>query len=964
MAHLYYRVMFVVTLFLFTNLVFSQSRTISNPVVSNPVKMGISQPMRDLPLTTPKTIENWKDGIIPLRTPFDIDVQKVEDDGSLQTFNGPLGTSGISKNFDGVGSSGYAPPDPSGDVGPNHYVQMVNVRTQIWDKNGTSLAGPFNNINFWADLPGPWSGTNDGDPIVLYDEIADRWMVSQFALPNYPDGPFYMLIAVSTTPDPTDTYYQYAYSFPNMPDYPKFGVWPDGYYMSANVFASGTGSYLGTYATVFDRNTMLAGGAATMQNFVLPSSTWSFLPSDCDGVFPPAGSPNYFLATYAPYNSGNTNLDIYQFHVDWTTPANSTFTGPLLLTTSAFSTPNSIPQLGTSQTLDNLADRPMNRLQYRNFGDREAMVVCQTVNAGSGRAGMRWWELQKTSGNWSIYQEGTYAPADGLHRWMGSIALDQNGNIALGYSASGSTIYPDIRFTGRFASDPLGVMTIAETIIHAGNGSQTGGLSRWGDYTQMAADPTDVGTFWYTNQYIPSNGSYNWKTRIAAFNFDLPCPIGYASNPSPADNATGISINAAEATWDNPVGAVSNEFWFGTDPGSLTLLQSGSLATSFSIPPGTLDYSTTYYWRVDNANDTCSNAGQVWSFATEADPNLVTLFYEPFPNFSNWTAVGPLGLTNWSTQPTTNAGGTAPELRMTWTPSFDGESGIRSIVIPVPNSTELSLSFNWFYDWYANPSGVTAMAVTYDGGTTDSVLWSADNPTGNVGPETVSLSFTTPALTETANLQLVLSFTGTSFNIDNIYFDDILLNYSIPVELTSFTASASGISVNLKWNTATELNNSGFEVQRKSSNSDWTNIGFVAGFGTTTEPKTYLFNDSKVNTGNVVYRLKQIDFDGTFKYSDEINVEVSAPVKYSLDQNYPNPFNPSTSIKYSIANDGFVNVSIFNLLGEKVVTLVNTNMQAGSYEVNFNASQLTSGVYFYSIEAGSFKAVRKMLLMK
>ncbi len=187
-----------------------------------------------------------------------------------------------------------------------------------------------------------------------------------------------------------------------------------------------------------------------------------------------------------------------------------------------------------------LSDRPMNRLQYRNMGDHEAMVVCQTVNAGSGRAGMRWWELQKTFGNWSIYQEGTYAPADGLNRWMGSIALDQNGNIALGYSASASTIYPDIRFTGRFASDPLGVMTIAETVIHAGNGSQTGGLSRWGDYTQMSADPTDVGTFWYTNQYIPSNGSFNWKTRIAAFNFDLPCPIGYASNPSPADNATGI----------------------------------------------------------------------------------------------------------------------------------------------------------------------------------------------------------------------------------------------------------------------------------------------------------------------------------------------------------------------------------------------------------------------------------------
>ena len=201
---------------------------------------------------------------------------------------------------------------------------------------------------------------------------------------------------------------------------------------------------------------------------------------------------------------------------------------------------------------------------------------------------------------------------------------------------------------------------------------------------------------------------------------------------------------------------------------------------------------------------------------------------------------------------------------------------------------------------------------------------------------------------------------------DQMYFDDysfVDLNV-VPVELTSFTANTSGSTVSLKWNTATELNNSGFEVQRKSSNSEWSNIGFVAGFGTTTEPKTYSYTDDKITSGNFSYRLKQVDFDGSYEYSNEINVDVTGPAQYSLDQNYPNPFNPSTLIKYSVAQDGFVNVSIFNLLGEKVATLVNSSMQAGSYEVNFDASQLTSGVYFYSIEAGSFKAVRKMMLMK
>ncbi len=963
MVNLFYRWTFVTAFFLFATLAFAQSQVISDPVVSYPIKMGISQPMRDLPLNTPKTIENWPDGIIPLRSPFDLDVQKVDKDGSLQEYDGPNGTSGITKNFDGVSAGGYAPPDPSGDVGPNHYVQMVNVQTQIWDKNGVSLAGPFNNSNFWAGLPGPWSGSNDGDPIVLYDETADRWMVSQFALPNYPNGPFYELIAVSTTPDPTGTYYMYAYSFPNMPDYPKFGVWPDGYYMSANVFASGSGNYLGTYATVFDRNTMLTGGVATMQNFVNPNTTWSLLPSDCDGAFPPAGAPNYFLASYNGFGGGNSDLDVYEFHVDWVTPANSTFTGPLLLPTPVFSTPNESPQLGTTNTLDNLADRPMNRLQYRNFGTHQTMVVCQTVNAGSGRAGMRWWELRKTSGAWSIYQEGTYAPADALYRWMGSIAMDGNGSIALGYSTSGTTIYPDIRFTGRFAADPLGSMTITETLIHAGGGSQTGGLGRWGDYTQMAIDPSVSGTFWYTNEYIPTSGSFNWKTRIAAFSFDAPCPVGFASNPNPANGAGSVSANLPQLTWTNGSGATLTSVYFGTNPSSLTSVQSGSLSTSWNITPLPLSYATTYYWRVDNSNGSCTTTGTVWSFTTETDPNLVVLFSEPFPNFSNWTAVGPLGLTNWSTQPTANAGGTAPELRMSWTPSFNGDSRIRSIVISAPNNKQLFLSFQWFFDWFANPSGTIGIAATYDGGATSTPVWSVVNPTANVGPELVNVNFTTP-VAEAVNLQLEVYFSGNSFNNDNMYFDNILLNYQIPVELTSFAANVSGSSVELNWNTATELNNNGFEVERKSENSNYTKIGFVAGFGTTTEPKAYLFTDTKVASGNYTYRLKQVDFDGTFSYSKEVNVGVDAPVKYSLDQNYPNPFNPSTLIKYSVAKDGFVNVSIFNLLGEKVATLVNGNIKAGSYEVNFNASQLTSGIYFYSIEAGDFKAVKKMMLMK
>ena len=186
----------------------------------------------------------------------------------------------------------------------------------------------------------------------------------------------------------------------------------------------------------------------------------------------------------------------------------------------------------------------------------------------------------------------------------------------------------------------------------------------------------------------------------------------------------------------------------------------------------------------------------------------------------------------------------------------------------------------------------------------------------------------------------------------------------VPVELTSFTANVSGNSVNLNWKTATELNNSGFEIQRKSNNDQFEKVGHVAGSGTTTEPKAYTYTDNSLVVGNYTYRLKQVDFNGAFEYSNEINVDISGPVQYSLEQNYPNPFNPSTVIKYSVAKDGFVNVSIFNILGQKVANLVNENVKAGSYDVSFNASSLSSGVYFYSIEAGDFKAVRKMMLMK
>lgn len=272
-------------------------------------------------------------------------------------------------------------------------------------------------------------------------------------------------MAVSQTSDPTGVWHRYGFEFPQFPDYPHYGIWPDGYYMSVNRFAPG---FTGTYTTAFERDMMLVGAPAQFVFFTNSTTVGSsFLPSDWDGTTaPPVGAPNYFTAA-----GGGSSLRTYEFQVDWVTTANSTFTGPLITIVSSFSDPGNIPQLGTTTTLDDLATRLMQRLQYRNFGTHQTLVTCHSTDAGAGRAGVRWYELRNTGSGWTLFQEGTYAPADGLERWMGSIAMNGDGDIAIGYSVSSSTINPEIRYTGRRDGDPLGTMTITEGTIFSGAGS-------------------------------------------------------------------------------------------------------------------------------------------------------------------------------------------------------------------------------------------------------------------------------------------------------------------------------------------------------------------------------------------------------------------------------------------------------------------------------------------------------------
>jgi hypothetical protein len=442
-------------------------------------------------------------------------------DPALQTIRGPRVAAAAGLNFAGVGNGDYgftpnaAPPDTNGAVGATQYVQWVNESFAVFNKStGALLFGPTAGNTLWAGFGGGCQTNNDGDPIVQYDKAANRWIMTQFSVST---TPYLQCVAVSTTSDATGSYYRYAFSYGNtqFPDYPKLGVWPDAYYISFNIFDNGV-TFAGSKVCAYDRNAMLTGAPATQVCFQLSTSYGGLLPSDLDGsTAPPGGSPNYFL------NFGTNLLNLWKFHVDFTTPANSTLTGPTSIPVAAFSPACSgggtcIPQPGTAQKLDSLADRLMYRLAYRNAGTHESLVVNHSVTAGSS-VGVRWYELRSPNATPTVYQQGTYAP-DSTYRWMGSIAMDKVGDIALGFSASSGTVFPSIRGTGRLPADPLGTMR-TERVLQAGGGSQLRFLSRWGDYSAMTVDPVDDCTFWYTNEYLKANGKFNWSTRIASFKF-------------------------------------------------------------------------------------------------------------------------------------------------------------------------------------------------------------------------------------------------------------------------------------------------------------------------------------------------------------------------------------------------------------------------------------------------------------
>jgi hypothetical protein len=438
----------------------------------------------------------------------------------------------IALSFDGIGSSpGKLTADTSGAVGATQYVQSVNTQFAVYDKTTGALDfGPVQLNSIFTGFGGPCETSDLGDPSTQYDKAAGRWVLSR----HTSGPPYYECFAVSTTSDATGSYYLYAFELPTSfwPDYPKVGVWPDGYYVSFNL--QNPAKHYGPVAAqpcAADRNSMLTGVAATMICFQVPAKVHdlTLLPSDLDGATPPpSGAPNYFLGL-------NTNsLHLYKFHVDFQTPANSTFKGPKVLTVSGFTEACNgkicVPQLDTSQLVDSLGDRLMNRVAYRNFTTYDALAATHSVAVASplvathsvavgspSVSAIRWYEIHNPIGPQTIYQQGTFQP-DGNFRWVGSIGMDKVGDIAVGYSVSSSTMHPAIRYTGRVPTDPLGTMESEASIIEGG-GSQQPRNPFWNDVTSLSIDPVDDCTFWYTNQYYPADSPTHWSTHIASFKF-------------------------------------------------------------------------------------------------------------------------------------------------------------------------------------------------------------------------------------------------------------------------------------------------------------------------------------------------------------------------------------------------------------------------------------------------------------
>jgi hypothetical protein len=718
--------------------------------IRHDVHHDVSQPLSEMikhappPSLARRRVETMK------RIPLPPGLAAEQQDPVIQVGAVTPATPPVTLGFEGLGNGQYgfsvtgAPPDTNGTVGATQYVQWVNTSFAVFNKStGALIAGPTAGNTLWSGFGGGCQNNNDGDPIVLYDKLAQRWVFSQFSVST---TPYLQCIAVSTTSDATGTYNRYSFQYSNFDDYPKMAVWPDAYYETFNMFAGGT-TFVGADACAYNRSAMLAGTAATQVCFQQGTSVGGLLPSDLDGTTaPPAGSPNYMLYF------GTNNLNLYKFHVDFTTPSNSTFTGPTVINVAAFSPlcggGTCVPQPSTTQQLDSLADRLMYRLAYRNFGSHESLVVNHSVVAGSG-GGIRWYEIQNPSGTPVVAQQSTFAP-DSNYRWMGSVAMDQAGDLAVGYSVSSSSLSPSVRFAGRVPTDPASTLE-SEVNIVSGSGSQTGGLSRWGDYSAMQIDPVDDCTFWFTEEYMKTTGSFNWNTRIANFKF-------------PGCGTTGTPDFTIGAS---PSSVTVNQGSNGTSTITITSLNGFNAATSLSasgLPSGvTAAFSTNPVTPPANGSATSTLTLTASSSATTGTATVTIT-----GTSGATTHTTTISLTvNTAAQPNFTIGASPSSVTVT-----QGGNGTSTVTITSQNSFSSATTFSAS----GLPSGVTAAFSTNPvtppaNSSASSTLTLTASATATTGTATVTVTGTSGSLTHSTTISLTVN---SSVGLQTAVYDSTL----------------------------------------------------------------------------------------------------------------------------------------------------------------------------------------------
>ncbi|KAA1247530.1 GEVED domain-containing protein [Aquimarina sp. RZ0] len=900
-------------------------------------------------------------------------------DPSRQQKFGVFATKNLLVNFEGTNineSGGKLPPDPSGAAGPNHYVHGVNIAIKIFDKNGNLLAGPTSLADFLG------TGNNDGDPIILYDHLADRFFVSQFRKSDNA-----LIIAVSDTPDPTGAYNVYEFPLDDFPDYPHYSIWPDGYYLTANKASGNT-----TYA--LEREVMIAGGSdPQIIGFDLPgirrnpTTIFSPEPANLVGFDFPVDVPGYIV--YLQDDGWSTaitedHLKIWEIDIDFANPANSTISQPLEVATAPFDSvfarfgSGDIEQPGTTQKIDALGGVISYAANYRSFADHNSWLITFNVDVdGNDTSGIRWIELRNNNTDgWTIFQEGTYAPDDGHSRFMGSACMDENGNIGLAFNIASATLAAGIRYTGRFSDDTTGEMTLAEESIIEGAGVQTFS-NRFGDYSHLTMDP-DQSTFWHTAEYFKSDNV--WATRIASFGLvsGLTNDVGVNVISSPNTNGFLTGSETVEVRLRN----------FGTIPQSnipIQLWLDGNLVATETYT-GTLDRNQSDIYVFTQTID-LSNVGQTYAIEVRTALNN--------DEFSE---------NNSASQRVTNL--------------FTDDAGITNIIIP---STGAGLGLEDVTVEITNFGGqtITSTELQYavDGGTPVTETFSGII----AAEETVSYTFTT---------QVDLSTVGRTYEIEvrtNLNGDLQSGNDAISKRITHTACvpealegcRASGIkkfvlnTINTddgingcntegvsgvrgyadRTNLSTMLLNVAGEneyVLQVKQNLDLT-LGAMAlsvwidfNDNTIFEPSEQLIQGELFQSfeeledfnlvipvgapiGGHVLRAKAIDTSVTGDVNDpcgdynfgeiqDYTVVIDA-VLSTEEQQFNNsellvitkPENRyEITLKSDDSYDGMVYMGVFNMLGQQLSTKTLTRV-GSEYKINLNMSEATSGVYFLRI---------------